>query len=158
MLEDHLLSTSVEMQSSSTGTNIKHIGLYEDVFGYNFISMSGITANCIASSGLSIDFYHPVRLVCHKRNMQSAYYCCDFFCLYLDKNVTPSIESNALSPEIYEQLKDHSLDELVYEKFCVPKQISGCSLFKSMLRRMLQKRKFHNYFVKRLFKLLAHGT
>mgnify|MGYP006091684875 CR=1 FL=1 len=158
MLEDHLLSTSTEMRSSPTDQDVKTIGLYKDTFGYNFISMSGITANCMAPSCVSIDFYHPVRLLCHKRNIESAYYCCDFFCLYLDTNVLPTSEYNSLSLNIYEKLKDSSLDDLIYEKLHIPKPLSACSLFKSTLHKLLQKKTIHNNFVKRLFKLLTKSS
>ena len=153
MLNQTLVSEHREMYSEPCDTTLNYISLYTDTKGFKYILMTGMVAKLIYPE-VGVDMFHAVRLSCHRRQIESSFYMCDFFCLYLN-NFTQFLHNTKLSFEMYERLKQNTLSNLIYEKYKIPSFCKRSSIFKSTINMVLKQRAIHNFFVAKLFKMLS---
>ena len=100
MLKQTLVPEPIEMYSGPCDATLNYISLYTDTKGFKYILMTGMVAKLIYPE-IEVDIFHAVRLSCHRRQIESSFYMCDFFCLYLN-NFTQFPHNTELSYNMYE--------------------------------------------------------
>lgn len=152
MLHQTLMAASFEMELGYSRAD-KHISLYIDTNGFNYILMTGMIGKLLCPD-VDVDVFHAIRLSCHHKQIESAFYTCEFFCLYLDCNSNFTKEAQ-IPIKIYKYLENNTLSNLIYEKYKIPTCCKRSRIFNSCVCYILKQQRIHNFMIKKLYSILT---